>query len=361
MSKIAKNKKYVTLEGVRVSYRSKDDSIQITSTDDDLTGENFHLVLKKGTDSEKALRNILVDQGLIREDLREDASALLPKTAENPYLGGLSLPWNKIALGVKAQNETVIWDVTREPHSLIVGATGSGKSVLQRTIFHHCLTHGWDYYGIDLKRVELSPWKKYAETVKRIATTKEEGLSVLTEVVGIMEERYTIMEEMKVNNFFDLPEKQWKPIMLMIDEALMFLELSGSKTTEGKADDENSVMSYALLMKLVRLGRAAGIHVTIATQRPDATIIKGEMKANLDIRIAAGRMDATPSAMVLDSGEARNLPGGIKGRGMIRSENELSEFQAYYTNPEFSDQWVLSQRGKYEKERYAYLISQLGK
>ena len=95
-----------------------------------------------------------------------------------------------------------------------------------------------------------------------------------------------------------------------------------------------------LVGKILRLGRASGIHMLIAMQRPDATVLRGEFKANMDVRLAAGRMDSTPSSMVLDSGEAVNLPG-IRGRGLIRVGGSLTTFQGYFAPQDWIDDFIL--------------------
>jgi hypothetical protein len=434
MSKISENKKYLTLEGVRVSYRPKDDTIHLTSIDEDLAAEGFHLTLKQGSDSESILRSLLLEKGLIRPDeargefldspdlvggtpevrdriLRSEPTPFSPhstmpvssgqssagsmdgvitqntgtkgghgktnasfiskfakiwKPNENTELptrlaGNIDkdTPWDVIRLGV-AKSGYVDWQVNTFPHMLLAGATGSGKSVIQRNIFFHCLRHNeyWKFFGIDLKRVELAAYNAYKNTTAGIATTVAEALMLLQVIDDEMMRRYDLMEYESVNNYQDLlynnKTNSTKAIMVLIDEATMLLAPSGSKTEEGKAEDAAKIEIYALLMKLVRLGRAAGIHIVTAAQRPDATVFTSEFKANLDVRIAAGRMDSTPSSMILDSGDAMNIPP-VKGRGIIKFGSSSEEFQSYFSSMSLGDEWVQRFGKEAEPERWAEL------
>lgn len=215
------------------------------------------------------------------------------------------------------------------------------NSVLQRNMVFHTIQHNdrWRFLGVDLKRVELTPYNKYKKTVMGIATEIDQGLEVLKYAYNEMMDRYKMMEGVGVNNVMDLEDPPYC-ILLMIDEATMFLGTSGSKTDEGKAEDGMKGEAADLVGKVLRLGRASGIHMVIAMQRPDAVVLRGEFKANMDVRLAAGRMDSTPSSMILDSGEAVNLPG-IRGRGLIRVGGGLEVFQGYFAPPEWIDDYIL--------------------
>lgn len=237
--------------------------------------------------------------------------------------------------------------VDSEDRLFLVGKTlvPTHNSVLQRNLIFHCIQHNdmWRFLGVDVKRVELTPFNKYKETVLGIGANLEDGVEIVRYAKDVMMQRYEEMEGIGVNHFLKLTNEQGKPpyaIMLMIDEAFMFMSPEGQRTDEGKVRDQLHGEASTLLGDIARLGRAAGIHLILATQRPDATVIKGELKANLDIRIAAGRLDSTPSSMVLDSGAATLLPGHIKGRGVIRTGGETEQFQGYFADQDWIDAWL---------------------
>lgn len=263
----------------------------------------------------------------------------LPTMLEYP--GSAEQPWNKFPVGESTRG-TEAYDVSVFPHVLVGGPSGTGKSVLQRNIVFHTIQHNyrWRFIGIDLKRVELTPYNKYKKTVLGIATEVEQGLEVLRYVNNEMTDRYKMLENQGQNNVIDMENPPYH-LLVMIDEATMFLGASGSKTEEGKAEDAMKAEAADLVGKILRLGRACGIHMVIAMQRPDATVLRGEFKANMDVRLAAGRMDSTPSSMLLDSGEAFNLPG-IRGRGLIRVGGSLQEFQGYFAKPSWIDDFILA-------------------
>ena len=225
------------------------------------------------------------------------------------------------------------------------------NSVLQRNLIFHCIQHNdmWRFLGVDVKRVELTPFKRYTQTVLGIGANLEDGVDIVRYAKKVMENRYERMEEAGVNHFKDLIDpatgKPHYAIMLMVDEAFMFMSPEGNKSDEGKVRDQLHAEGSSILGDIARLGRAAGIHLVLATQRPDATVIKGELKANLDIRVAAGRLDSTPSMMVLDSGAATMLPGDVKGRGIVRFGGESQQFQGYYADQDWIDEWLKDHPG----------------
>lgn len=266
------------------------------------------------------------------------------------YPGSRQFKWHQIPLGVGV-NGPVFADLSMAPHMLITGVTGSGKSVLQRNLVFHCIQHNdtWRFLGVDVKRVELTPFKKYSQTVMGIGTNLEDGTEIVRYVKTIMEKRYEKMEELGINNFKDMPlgpngKRNDYAIMLMIDEAYMFLAPTGVKSDEGKAADALHAEASGMLGEIARLGRAAGIHLVMATQRPDAKVIYGELKLNLPVRIAAGRLDSTASAMTLDSAAATFLPA-IRGRGIVSVYGEAQQFQGYFAEAEWIDNWLKENPG----------------
>lgn len=264
----------------------------------------------------------------------------LPTFVEYP--GSAGQPWNQIPLGVTSDGSTIVWDVLVSPHALLCGVTGSGKSVIERNILFHALQHEeWRIVGIDLKRVEMSWLRKYPAKVLKVATELEDAVELLRSLKMEMERRYQEMEENGVNNFRDLKDPP-KPILIMIDEAFVLFSMENVKSDEGKERDAMHAEARTVVAELARLARASGMFICVATQRPDASVLGGELKLNLDFRIAAGRLDSTPSSMVLDSDAATTLPK-IKGRGAIREGGDTTVFQGFFAEQTWIDEWLATQ------------------
>lgn len=195
------------------------------------------------------------------------------------------------------------------------------NSVSQQNIIISCLLRpeNWVLIGIDLKRVELTRFKKYGI---KVATDIETAVDFLRFAQAVMMKRYERMEEMGVNDFEDLPEPL-QALMVMIDEAGELLSASGAKTDEAKAQDELKGEAKMIIGSIARLGRASGVHLVIATQRPDAELIPGETRDNLAVRVGCGTLKSSASTMLFQSGIGRRIhstpPGGmyvqIHGRG----------------------------------------------
>ena len=123
----------------------------------------------------------------------------------------------------------------------------------------------------------------------------------------------------------------------MVDEVFELLAKEGIKDDEGKERDALHARCSNLIAQLTRLARACGIFVVLCTQRPDVTSgLNGATKNNLDARIACGRMDNTPSMMVLDSERATSLPK-IRGRSLLRVPGQFYEYQTYFCPEEKFD------------------------
>lgn len=217
------------------------------------------------------------------------------------------------------------------------------NSVAQRNIVFHCIQHNdkWCFLGVDPKKVELKPYAKYKNTVLGIGTTLEDMVEIIRYAKEEMMTRYETMEELEVNHFEDLPNPP-RAIMLMVDEAYMLMATAGNKTDQGKEDDALHGEASFLIGEIARLGRAAGVHLVLAMQRPDAVVLKGEIKNNLEVRIAAGRLDSTPSAMVLDNGLATRVPSNIRGRGVAQINGDGQLYQGYFAPQNWIDDWLLA-------------------
>lgn len=219
----------------------------------------------------------------------------------------------------------------------------SHNSVVQRNIIFGCILRpdSWRFLGIDLKKVELSSYRAYSNVVLGIATTIEDALTVLRFASETMMKRYAELEQLGLNNFLDLPEKG-QALMVMVDEAGELLSPSGVKTEEGKADDELKGEASMIIGSIARLGRAAGVHLIIATQRPDAKIIAGETKANLGVRINCGRTDSNASSMILGTSDGLKVKANPRGRLYLRIYGSGDHGQGFFAESTWIDEYLSS-------------------
>lgn len=176
-------------------------------------------------------------------------------------------------------------------HILVAGATGSGKSVLLNTFIHSRLLYlPWDaqLVLIDPKRVELRP---FAHTPHCIGYASEPDLihGLLEGVVGLMESRYT-----------EMAQKGWRKYPGR-DTWVIIDEFADLMTTDKKR-------MKPLICRIAQLGRAANIHLILATQRPTRDIIDGQIKVNMDCRIALRCPTRQDSRNIIERGGAEELP-----------------------------------------------------
>lgn len=114
-------------------------------------------------------------------------------------------------------------------------------------------------------------------------------------------------------------------------------------TDEGKAEDELRGEAAMIIGSITRLGRAAGVHLIIATQRPDATIIAGETKSNLSVRINCGRTNSTASSMILDNAEGTRVKSSPKGRLYLGIHGVGDHGQGFFAEQEWIEEFLAKQ------------------
>jgi S-DNA-T family DNA segregation ATPase FtsK/SpoIIIE len=212
-----------------------------------------------------------------------------------------------LAIGTDVSGNTVVGDLTRMPHLLIAGATGSGKSVCINALIAGMLFQATPeelkYILIDPKRVEFSMFQDMPHLLVPVVTESDHATSALRWAVAEMETRYKLFASHTVRNIADFngkaPEMGLNPlpyIVIVIDELADLMMVAAGEIEE-------------LICRIAQLARAVGIHLLVATQRPSADIITGLIKANIPSRIAFAVSSSIDSRVILDETGAEKLLG----------------------------------------------------
>ncbi|MFA7230651.1 MAG: DNA translocase FtsK [Victivallaceae bacterium] len=223
-----------------------------------------------------------------------------------------------IVLGKDVAGKVIILDLAKAPHLLIAGSTGSGKSVCMNTLIMSLLFQfspdELRLIMVDPKVVELEVYKTLPHLITPVVNDPQKVPLALRWAVNEMEKRYRILAKARVKHLkgyntrpaspepvFDdngdqIPERL--PVLVVIVD-----ELADMMMTDAKADIETSIA------RIAQKGRAAGIHIVIATQRPSTNIITGVIKANLPTRIAFRVGSIVDSRVILDQKGAESLLG----------------------------------------------------
>jgi DNA segregation ATPase FtsK/SpoIIIE, S-DNA-T family len=220
-------------------------------------------------------------------------------------------------LGDSIDGEPVITDFARNPHLLIAGSTGSGKSSLLNTIIANVIDNKEiETYIIDSKG-EFNIYEEMRGNIF-IANNYDKAYDIVEMLYEEMENRYNLMKDkFRFSSMFGM-QKESNPILLIIDE---YAEIHMA--------DENKIFEQ-LLIRLTQRCRAANIFVVLATQRPSTDILKGTLRAQFSARIACRVASRTDSKMILDQSGAEHL-GGAGDAIIVNYENDYRRFQVAYT------------------------------
>ena len=208
-----------------------------------------------------------------------------------------------IALGQDTGGSPVVLDLAALPHMLIAGATGSGKSVcINSIVASFLLTKTPEQLRIlmvDPKRVELTPFNGIPHLIGPVIVDAEEVNTALRGLIREMLGRYKLMEEVGARNIegYNKRTKEKMPFLVLIVDELADLMMVGGFEVEQN------------LVRLAQLGRATGIHLVLATQRPSVNVVTGLLKANIPARAAFAVASQVDSRVILDAVGAEKLLG----------------------------------------------------
>jgi DNA segregation ATPase FtsK/SpoIIIE, S-DNA-T family len=266
-------------------------------------------------------------------------------TACRQQAEGMRIP---IFLGKDVSGHPLLVDLTKMPHLLIAGRTGTGKSVCLNTLITSMLmTRSPEEVRmlmIDPKMVELSPYTKIPHLMNPVITDMKKAEAVLAWAVDKMEERYDLLARAgvrhldsynklgrdKVLSRLDIDESDEEaeqipdrmPYIVIIADEMADLLMTSGKEVESH------------IIRLAQKSRAVGIHLVLATQKPTVDVITGLIKSNLPARISFQVASRTDSRVVLDEMGAERLLGNGDMLYLAPGTSNLTRAQGTYVSDE---------------------------
>lgn len=219
-----------------------------------------------------------------------------------------------VALGKDIMGRIKWADISKTPHLLVAGSTGSGKSVCINSFIASILMlkrpDEVKLVLVDPKKVELSNYNGIPHLLWPVVTDPRKASAALQKVVIMMEQRYDLFAEKNVKNiagYNEWVEKQNETAGQEIEKKMYFLvviidELADLMVVASKEVEDS-------IMRITQMARAAGIHLIVATQRPSTDVITGVVKANIPSRISFAVASQIDSRTILDTSGAEKLLG----------------------------------------------------
>ncbi len=261
----------------------------------------------------------------------------LPPLLESPEFQALAergvLP---IALGRDVAGQPILADLSRLPHLLIAGATGAGKSVAVNSLLGTLLrTRTRDEVRVivvDPKRVEFTWLERVPHLLAPVVTEPEQAVEILGKVETEMAHRYDLLaaagcrNRLAYNSRLGASSQSPLPALVVVIDELADLMMLAADNVERS------------ICRVAQLGRAAGIHLVVATQRPSVDVITGLIKANLPARLAFAVSSLVDSRTILDAPGAERLLGRgdflylapdamrpVRGQGALAKDSWLKQ------------------------------------
>ena len=266
-------------------------------------------------------------------------SLIKDSSFKNLLLQKDSLP---IALGKGSGGDNITIDLTKMPHLLIAGATGSGKSVCINAVVSSLIySRSPDQLRlllVDPKRVELTQYNGIPHMVTPVIVELDAVVKVFRGIINEMFKRYKLLESHSVRNISELNKKFSNALpylVIVIDELADLMMTSGIEI-------ERSIC------RLAQLGRATGIHLVIATQRPSVDVVTGLIKSNFPSRVSFSVSSSIDSRTILDTTGAEKLLGKgdmlylpidaslpFRLQGCFINDSEISKLVNFWRNNSF--------------------------
>jgi S-DNA-T family DNA segregation ATPase FtsK/SpoIIIE len=217
--------------------------------------------------------------------------------------------WSPLSvwLGKDIAGKAIGTDLAKQPHILIAGTTGSGKSGCVNAMLSSVLLRSDPNQVrmvlVDPKRVELNHYEGIPHLLTPVVTSPRLAANVLGNLIKEMEERYGVMSRAKTRSLVELNRARLKEGERPLPYILCVIDELADLMMVAPADVEDSII------RLAQKSRAVGIHLVLATQRPSADVITGMIKANVPARIAFAVSSQTDSRVILDQNGAESLLG----------------------------------------------------
>lgn len=253
------------------------------------------------------------------------------------------------AIGKDVHGNEVVGELNKMPHILIAGQTGSGKSVMINTLLVSLLYHNnpseMRLILVDPKEVELAMYSDIPHLLTPVITKNEKTISALKWATVEMDSRYSLMVEHGVKDIKSYNKKMQ--------------ELAKNKDSKTDEEDDESAQSFEtmpyivividelndlmmqtaketepLIVRLAQKGRASGIHLVLATQRPSVNVITGLIKANVPARIAFTTVSQVDSRTILDASGSEKLLNNGDMLFMGPGSNQLQRIQGAWVTEE---------------------------
>ena len=294
----------------------------ITALEDELT---------VALSAKSILINVLPGRGTIGIEVSTGKQSTVPFKFDADAAKGMELP---IFLGQDVTGANIYKDLTKAPQLLVAGATGQGKSVFINAVVASVIESKANvkFVMVDPKKVELTVYKdlgkswffggddnNYGPITEPIA-----AFEMLEQLCAEMDERYLTLQNAKVRNVVEAKTKgiNMPYIVCIIDEFADLIITNKAVETP--------------VVRLAQLGRACGIHIVLATQRPSAAVVTGLIKANFPTRIAFRTASNMDSRVILDRAGAQKLSG--KGDMLFSSGTDFTRIQCSFIDmPEVED------------------------
>lgn len=236
----------------------------------------------------------------------------------------------EVPLGRDISNGLVTADLAKMPHLLIAGSTGSGKSVainvILTSLLMNCLPEQVKLVLIDPKKVELGMYHDLPHLLTPVVTEPRKAAVTLEKVVAKMQQRYEIFAQTGQRNLTGYNKmaakdpanyEQMPYIVVVVDELADLMMTTGNEVE-------------AAITRIAQMGRAAGIHLILATQRPSVDVITGIIKANVPSRMAFAVSSGTDSRTIINQVGAEKLLGRGDMLYLPMGQNKPSRVQGAY-------------------------------
>ena len=272
----------------------------------------------------------LRDQGIVRLQVVNSDAKVLDFASTYPLSKGKGMM--PFLFGETDEGEVLWNDMTMNPHMLVAGSTGSGKSVFLHVLVANAVrTSRVRLYLVDPKGVEFAPYRHASmkNVVWNISQKYDETIYMLEGLIDEMEQRYAILQQ---EGFSSLEQAPWMfdKILVVIDEVADIILLDGrSKRFEN------------LVVKLAQKSRAAGIYLTLATQRPSVDVLTGLIKANFEARLSFKVTSQVDSRVILDHSGAEHLVDRGDAIFKNRAFNSV-RLQTAFVRPQDTVQYCVS-------------------